>query len=83
MSHFMNTFFGPLDKNVCVYFLVLSMIFFYTLILVLGMEVFFAVRHFKEIDFRVATNGVLLLFNIFIAYFVNRVFYNMCNRTMA
>ena len=82
MSDFMTTFFGPLDKNVCLYFLILSMIFFFTLIIVLGMEIFFAIRHFKGLNVRMMTNGVLLLFNIFIAYFVNRVFYNMCNKTM-
>jgi hypothetical protein len=82
MSDFITTFFGPLDKNVCSYFLILSMIFFFSLIVVLGMEVFFTIRHFKELNVRMATNGVLLLFNIFIAYFINRVFYNMCTKTM-
>ena len=82
MSDFMTTFFGPLDKSVCVYFLILSIIFFFTLIFVLGMEMFFVVRNFKKVNARVLVNMVLILFNIFLAYFVNRIFYNMCNKTM-
>lgn len=82
MNDLMTKFFGPLDKNVCLYFLILSMIFFFTLILVLGMEFFFIVRNFKKLNSRMIMNIVLLSFNIFIAYFVNRIFYNMCNKTM-
>jgi len=82
MSDFMNTFFGPLDKSVCVYFLALSMLFFFLLIFVLGMEIFYAIRHLKGLNARLVTNGVLILFNLFLSYFLNRVFYNMCTKTM-
>jgi hypothetical protein len=29
------------------------------------------------------TSGVIILFNIFLAYFVNRLLYTMCNKSLA
>jgi predicted membrane protein len=83
MSDFMTTYFGPLDKQSCVYFLFLSMIFFAILIFTLIGEVFYIIKHFKDLNFRLISSGVLLLFNSFIAYFVNRLFYTMCSKSLA
>ena len=83
MSDFFSNYFGPLDKSACLYFLIISVLFFITLILVLGSEIIFAFQHFKTLNFRVFTNGILVLFNIFIAYFVNRLLYNMCSKSLA
>ena len=83
MSDFMTNYFGPLDKSACVYFLIISVIFFITLVLVLGSELIFILQHFKQLNFRMFTNGVLVLFNIFIAYFVNRLLYTMCSKSLA
>jgi hypothetical protein len=43
----------------------------------------FIIKRYKELDFRVFTSGVLLLFNSFIAYFVNRLLYTMCTKSLA
>ena len=83
MSDFMTTYFGPLDKNSCVYFLILTMIFFALLIFTIIGELIFIVKNFKELDFRIFTSGVLLLFNSFLAYFVNRLLYTMCSKSLA
>lgn len=83
MSDFMTNYFGPLDKSACVYFLIISVIFFITLVLVLGSEIIYLFQHFKQLNLRVFTNGVLVLFNIFIAYFVNRLLYTMCSKSLA
>ena len=83
MSDFMQTYFGPLDKQSCVYFLFLAMIFFAILIFTIISEALFLIRRYKELDFRVFTSGVLLLFNVFIAYFVNRLLYTMCTKSLA
>ena len=79
----MTTYFGPLDKQSCIYFLFLSMIFFAILIFTIISEALFLIRRYKELDFRVFTSGVLLLFNVFIAYFVNRLLYTMCSKSLA
>jgi hypothetical protein len=83
MADFMSNFFGPLDKSVCVYFLIVSVIFFIALIVVLIGEILFLMKNYSRIDLRMITVGVLLLFNVFLAYFVNRMFYNMCTRSLA
>jgi hypothetical protein len=82
MSDFMNKFFGPLSKEYCAYFLVLSMFFFIVLIVVFFMDLFWIYKNFKSFDIRMFTGGVLLLINIFIVYFVNRLLYTMCSKAL-
>lgn len=83
MNSFMETYFGPLDKQSCVYFLFLAMIFFAVLVFTIITELIFVIKNFKSLDFRTLTSGVLLLFNAFIAYFVNRLLYTVCSKSLA
>jgi len=82
MSDLMSLFFGPLDKSVCVYFLIISVIFFIGLVFLLLNEVYYIIKNFGKLNFKFISNGVIILFNLFIAYFVNRVLYTMCNRSL-
>lgn len=77
------SFFGPLDKSSCVYFLIISMLFFVSLIIILITELFYLVKNFGNVKFKNITNGLLIIFNLFIAYFVNRLLYTMCNKTLS
>lgn len=83
MTDFMSTFFGPLDKGACLYFLIISILFFITLLLVLGSELIYIIQNFSRLNFRVLSTGVIVLFNIFVAYFVNRLLYTMCSKSLA
>ena len=83
MSDLLTNFFGPLDKSACIYFFIISMIFFISLLLVLGSEIIYIIQNFNKINFRVLSSGVIILFNLFIAYFVNRLLYTMCNKSLA
>lgn len=83
MSDFMTIFFGPLDKEACLYFLFLSVVFFIILVLTAGSELIYIVRNYKNLNFRLFTNGILILFNFFIIYFVNRLMYTMCTKSLA
>lgn len=83
MSDLMTSFFGPLDKSACVYFLIISVLFFISLIMLLGTEIVYIVRNFGRLNFRTVSSGIIILFNVFIAYFVNRLLYTMCNKTLA
>ena len=83
MSDLMTTFFGPLDKRMCVYFLIISVIFFISLVLLLGTELLYILKNFGRINLRTISSGLIILFNIFIAYFVNRLLYTMCNKTLS
>jgi len=82
MSDLMTLFFGPLDKRMCAYFLIISVIFFISLILLLGTELIYIFKNFGRLNFRTISSGLIILFNIFIAYFVNRLLYTMCNKTL-
>jgi len=79
----MSSYFGPLDKQSCMYFLLLSMLFFALLIFTIIGEILYVIQNYKELNFRVFTSGVLLLFNSFLAYFVNRLLYTMCSKSLA
>lgn len=83
MSDLMSNYFGPLDKKNCVYFLIISVIFFVLLVVSIFGNFFILIKDYKKLDFKTVTGGVLMLFNIFIAYFVNRLLYSMCNKSLA
>ena len=83
MSDFMSSYFTPLNKDACVYFLFLSMFFFAILVFTLVTEVIFIVKNFKKLSLNSFSSGILVLFNVFIAYFVNRLLYTMCSKTLA
>jgi uncharacterized membrane protein len=73
---------GPLDKNSCTYFLITTLLFFFILILTLIGEVVYTLLNFKKINRSNFIQGVLILFNIFLAYFVNRLLLTMCRKSL-
>lgn len=83
MSNFMSNYFGPLDKTNCVYFLIISVIFFMLLVFAIFANIFWLVKNYKQLNFRILTGGLIMLFNIFLAYFVNRLLYTMCTKSLA
>jgi hypothetical protein len=81
----MNTFFGPLSKESCLYFLFVSIIFFIILILVLASEALYILSSLssgKNVSLKQFINGIAILANIFIIYFVNRLLYTMCSKSL-
>jgi hypothetical protein len=83
MSGFIATYFGPLDKSACVYFLIITVIFFIALVALIINEIRYLVMNFKKVNLRMISAGVLILFNMFLAYFVNRLLYTMCTKSLA
>lgn len=83
MSNFVSNFFGPLDKKSCSYFLFLTIFFFIALTFALFAEFVFLIKNFRQLDLRIFTNEILLLLNFFIMYFVNRLLYTMCSKSLA
>ena len=83
MSDFMSAYFGPLDKSSCSYFLFLSVIFFGILVFALIAEIYYTITNFKQLNFRIVYNGLLLLLNLWLVYFVNRLMYTMCTKSLA
>ena len=83
MNGSFSDFFGPLDKSSCVYFLIISVIFFVGLIILIINEFYYIAININKLNFRMITSGVIILFNIFLAYFVNRLLYTMCNKSLS
>jgi hypothetical protein len=79
----MSNYFGPLDSSGCLYFLIITIIFFIGLVSVFISEVLFVINNYNKLNFRMVSAGILILFNIFIAYFMNRLLYSMCVKSLA
>jgi hypothetical protein len=79
----MTSIYGPLDKSNCVYFLIISIIFFVGLMILLLNEVIYIIKNIGKLNFRSLSSGLIIMFNVFIAYFVNRLLYTMCNKSLA
>jgi len=82
MSDLMSLFFGPLDKSGCIYFFIISVIFFVGFVFLLFSEAYYIIKNAGKIDIKIISNGTIILFNMFIAYFVNRMLYTMCTTTL-
>jgi hypothetical protein len=37
----------------------------------------------NKLNFRLISGGIIILFNVFIAYFMNRLLYTMCTKSLA
>lgn len=82
MLRFLSEFFSPLTSHSCLYFLVLAMLFFALLVFALAAEVVFIIKNYKKLDLKSIQGGILIAFNLFIAYFVNRLLYTMCVKSI-
>ena len=82
MNHFFNFFFGPLNKDSCIYFLLLSIMLFFVLIFVSVFEILFIIKNFKNLNIKMFINIIFIIFYIFLGYFVNRLLYTMCSKSI-
>lgn len=82
MSNLMNTFFGPLNKKSCFYFYFLSIVFGVSFVLLAIGTIMVIIKDYKKIDLKMSFNLILLLINSFLVYFVNRLLYSMCVKSL-
>jgi ABC-type transport system involved in cytochrome bd biosynthesis fused ATPase/permease subunit len=82
MSKLENFIFGPLGTEACNYFYFLTGFAFISIIIFIISAVFMFITKPKTINSSTLFNSLLLLLNLLIAYFVNRVFYNICRKTL-
>ena len=78
MSVFMDKYFGPLPREYCVYFYLLSIIFGTLFVFSAISIAFFMIMHFKKVNITFIINSVMVLINIFLAYIANRLLHTMC-----
>ena len=78
MSGFMDSYFGPLSREYCLYFYLMSVFFFLMIVLgAIGIVAEF-INKPKKFDLMLFINAVMLLFNAILAYYVNRLLNTMC-----
>jgi hypothetical protein len=82
MDGFMNNYFGPLGKEYCIYFYVLSIIFGVTFVFSAISIASFIVMNHKKVDTMFIINSFFILLNTFFAYLVNRIMNAMCVKTL-
>lgn len=82
MTDFMDYYFGPLSREYCIYFYYMSIGFGIVFVLTLFSILSFVIMSKNKIKFGFISNSVLVLVNIFLAYFVNRLLHTMCVKTI-
>lgn len=82
MASFMNTYFGPLGEEYCIYFYALSIFFGITFALSLFSVLYYMIFNFKKLNMMFVANTFFLLFNSFLAYLSNRLLNSMCMKAL-
>ena len=76
MADMLDTLFGPLDIQYCLYFYFLSIFGFVLLIVFLVPAIFYGLTKRKGIEYYIQIIGISLGYVIF--YFQNRLLHSMC-----
>jgi hypothetical protein len=78
--NYVDTLFGPLSKQYCVYFYFLSIFGFILLAVFIISSIFVGLSKRKGLDYYMQVVGIALGYAIF--YFQNRLLHSMCVGTM-
>ena len=76
----MNTLFGPLSGEYCLYFYWLSILSFFLLAMALVTGIVTGLQKGKGMYFYISILGASVAF--LISYFVNRLMYSICSKAM-
>lgn len=78
----MNYYFGPLSREYCVYFYYLSVIFGLMFAFTAMSAIYVMMFHSRKVNKMFIVNTVLVLSNLFLGYFANRLLNTMCVRSV-
>lgn len=78
MSDILNTLFGPLSKEYCIYFYFLSIFGFISLAILLLTSLAVGISKRKGVGFYVQALAIGVGYAVF--YFQNRLLYSMCSK---
>lgn len=81
-NNFMNSYFGPLGKEYCVYFYIWSIFFGILFVSSFISIITFIVMHHKKVDLMFIGNSCIILLNLFIVYLSNRLLHTMCIKSI-
>jgi hypothetical protein len=80
MSDFMDNLFGPLSGEYCYYFYFLSIFTFALFLMVIVGGLYAGLSKGKDLGFYASVLGGSLMY--FIVYFVNRLMYSICKKSL-
>ena len=80
MSDFMNTVFGPLSGEYCLYFYYLSIFSMFLFVLAVVTGVITGLRRDKSFGFYASVVGASLIY--LVTYFVNRLMFSVCSKAL-
>ena len=78
----MDKYFGPLPREYCVYFYILSVICGFIFVTSTISIAYFMLMHFKKVNTMFVINSLMVLFNTFLAYVANRLLHTMCVKSI-
>jgi hypothetical protein len=74
----MNSLFGPLSKNYCIYFYGMSILFFIFFVMSVVHIASHIFRRSSKLDSKFYANSVAVVFYTLLVYLLNRLMYTMC-----
>ena len=80
MSDFMNSVFGPLSGEYCLYFYYLSILSFFLLMVAVVTGIVTGLRKDKSFEFYAGVVGASLIY--LVTYFMNRLMYSVCSKAL-
>ena len=75
-----GSLFGPISKDYCIYFFVISAFYLILFAIALFGAVYLGISRGKNVEYFVITVGAT--FSYFLLYLQNRLLYNMCAKTL-
>ncbi len=76
----MNTLFGPLSGEYCLYFYYLSIFSMFLFVLAVLVGFINGIRREKSLGFYVSVVGAALMY--LVSYFVNRLMFSVCSKAL-
>jgi hypothetical protein len=82
MSKFMDKYFGPLPREYCVYFYILSIVCGFIFVTSVMSIAYFMVMHFNKVNSMFIVNSFIVLFNTLLGYISSRLLHTMCVKSI-
>lgn len=82
MLNLLSLIAGPLDKDACIYFYITTNFFFILFLLAFLSNIFVFIKNRQKLTFWNIIGGLYMIVILFITYFVNRLFYTICNKSL-
>jgi hypothetical protein len=77
-----NDLFSPLDKKYCYYFYYLSVISYFIFVFATLSFVWSLMFHYNKLNLHITLNLISVIISTFLAYFVNRLMYSICLKSL-